>query len=90
MGLAPKGLNVGDTFEDEGKKYRVKAIVTTPYYEGYDTEVIEDDAECGLPFVTVGNEKAVEETVEEAVEAVEEKKPAATRRTVNRKRTVRA
>jgi len=88
MGLAPKGLNVGDTFEDEGKKYRVKAIITTPYYEGYDTEVIEDDAECGLPFVTVGNEKAEEVAEEPAEEA--EKKPAATRRTVNRKRTVRA
>lgn len=88
MGLAPKGLNVGDTFEDEGKKYRVKAIITTPYYEGYDTEVVdEDDDLCGLPFAPVGNETAVEEEVEEAVE---EKKPAATRRTVNRKRTVRA
>lgn len=50
MGFAPKGLKVGDVFEDCGKMHKVVKVVHTDSYDGYETEIV------------VG----VEETVEEA------------------------
>lgn len=49
MGFAPKGLKVGDVFEDCGKMHKVVKVVHTDSYDGYETEIV------------VG----VEETVEE-------------------------
>lgn len=53
MGFAPKGLKVGDVFEDCGKMHKVVKVVHTDSYDGYETEIV------------VGVEEAVEETVEE-------------------------
>lgn len=49
MGFAPKGLKVGDVFEDCGKMHKVVKVVHTDSYDGYETEIV----------------VAVEETVEE-------------------------
>lgn len=53
MGFAPKGLKVGDVFEDCGKMHKVVKVVHTDSYDGYETEIV------------VGVEETVEETVEE-------------------------
>lgn len=49
MGFAPKGLKVGDVFEDCGKMHKVIKVVHTDSYDGYETEIV------------VGVEEAVEE-----------------------------
>ena len=49
MGFAPKGLKVGDVFEDCGKMHKVVKVVHTDSYDGYETEIV------------VGVEEAVEE-----------------------------
>lgn len=56
MGFAPKGLKVGDVFEDCGKMHKVVKVVHTDSYDGYETEIV------------VGVEETVEEAVEEIVE----------------------
>ena len=49
MGFAPKGLNVGDIYENDGKMHKIVKVVHTDSYDGYETEIV------------VGVEEAVEE-----------------------------
>ena len=41
MGFAPKGLKIGDVFEDNGKRLRVTQV----FDFGYNTEEVRDEPE---------------------------------------------
>lgn len=68
MGFAPKGLFVGDIFENDGKKHRVTKVIHEASYDGYETEIIPDEPKqidlADLPFSDV--EKGGQEVKEEA------------------------
>lgn len=69
MGFAPKGLKVGDVFEDCGKMHKVVKVVHTDSYDGYETEIVvgvEETVEeeqislADLPFSDVESEEKTE------------------------------
>jgi hypothetical protein len=71
MGFAPKGLIVGDVFENDGKKHRVTKVIHEASYDGYETEIIPDEPEqmdlADIPFSDVEkDEREVNEVKEEA------------------------
>lgn len=59
MAFAPKGLKVGESFELDGKKYRVKKTIVANCYEGYETEPVEDEEDdlSTLPFAPIDEEE---------------------------------
>ena len=59
MAFAPKGLKVGESFELDGRKYRVTKVIIGNAYEGYEPEPMEDEEDdlSTLPFAPIDEEE---------------------------------
>lgn len=70
MGFAPKGLKVGEIYEDNGKKFRVTQVFDFGYNN---VEVVEDIPKNELPFAPDEEPEEEEEEFDEEPGEIDEK-----------------